>query len=193
MENPCAPSRIEKSIEWLRDISSDDAKKAWEKVLSWAKSEGRTEITRLVSRVVGVQPERPPIERKTPDRQSLTINALQRRWKTPTVFPNCPKFIGPNPISEYAGNLQPGVIFTKDNYKFSTVVEVGYIDAILSVIVQTEEDNPIKPWAVTKVVVEGDKFVHEGIGTFFELNGAKKAHYNLLGISFEGKSIDDYC
>jgi hypothetical protein len=42
------------------------------------------------------------------------------------------------------------------------------------------------------VTVEDGKFVHEAIGTFFELDGAKKAHYELLGLPFAGDSLDDH-
>jgi hypothetical protein len=61
------------------------------------------------------------------------------------------------------------------------------------VLVRSGENNPIKPWAVTKVTLENGKFVHEGIGTFFELNGAKKVYFGLLGIPFSEPSFDDFC
>jgi hypothetical protein len=41
------------------------------------------------------------------------------------------------------------------------------------------------------VTIENGNFVHEG-GTYFTLQGALKKHCNLLGLPFEGESIDDY-
>jgi len=54
------------------------------------------------------------------------------------------------------------------------------------------QENAVKPWAVAKVTIEEGRFVHESIGSYLELNGAKKAHFKLLGIPFSGESIDDY-
>ncbi|MEI6143962.1 MAG: hypothetical protein WCP85_32100 [Mariniphaga sp.] len=65
--------------------------------------------------------------------------------------------------------------------------------ALITVLVESTEENAIKPWAVAKITFENEKFVHESIGMYFELNGAKKTHYELLGIPFIGDSIDDYC
>ena len=42
-------------------------------------------------------------------------------------------------------------------------------------------------------IIENLKFIHESIGTFFELNGAKSVYYENLNIPFEGDSIDKYC
>jgi hypothetical protein len=69
----------------------------------------------------------------------------------------------------------------------------GQGDAFLSVLTANKQEDPVKPWAVAKVTIENGKFVHEAMGTFFELNGAKKAHFKLLDIPFSGESIDDYC
>jgi hypothetical protein len=65
-------------------------------------------------------------------------------------------------------------------------------DAMLSVLTSNTQEGAVKPWAVAKVTIENGKFVHESIGSFFELNGAKKAHFELLAIPFSGESIDDY-
>jgi hypothetical protein len=117
--------------------------------------------------------------------------AVQRRWNTPTEFPCCPKEIGQNQLEEYSHNLGTDAVFSRNRYGESLVVMAELGDRILSVI--TTDKNATKPWAVAKITVENGKFVHEGIGTYFELNGAKKAHYGLLGILFFGESIDDYC
>lgn len=127
------------------------------------------------------------------DNPSLTPAAMQRRWKTPTEFPSCPRELGPNALAEYAGALGSGALFSRNRYGECLVVLAKQEGALLSVLVESMEEQPIKPWAVAKVTIEGGKFVHEAFGSFFQLNGAKKAYYQLLGISFEGESIDDYC
>ena len=65
-------------------------------------------------------------------------------------------------------------------------------EAFLSVLTASKQEDSVKPWAVAKVTIENGKFVHESVGSFFELNGAKKAHFELLDIPFSGESIDDY-
>ena len=52
-------------------------------------------------------------------------------------------------------------------------------------------NNPVKDWAVTKVTVEGNRFCHESMGTFFTLQGALKIHCELIGEPLE-ESIDDF-
>ena len=61
---------------------------------------------------------------------------------------------------------------------------------LLSVICRLA-DNPIKEWALTKVIVESGKFVHESVRTYFSLRGALKEHCKLVDVPFD-ESIDDY-
>ena len=146
----------------------------------------------MTSRIYGVRSETVPIHRPLPDRTSLTTNAVQRSWRTPTEFPNCPTIVGPDALADYARKLVRGAVFAKDKYKTTTVVEAAESGSILSVWGEFSGGNQIKPWAVTKVTVEEGKLVHESVGSFFSLDGAKKAHCHLLGIPYAGESIDDY-
>jgi len=192
-ENPRAATRLDQNIDWLRTVSKEEAERSREQLLEWAESDGRPKGGDLGNRVYGTRQPSPPVSETIQEKQSLTPMAVQRRWKTPTEFPSCPNALGPDPLAEYARNLRSGAVFSRDRYKESSVVMAEQGDALLSVLVRSREDNAVKPWAVTKVTIENGKFVHEAIGTFFELNGAKKAHYELLDIPFSGDSFDDYC
>jgi hypothetical protein len=192
-ENPRTATKLDKDIDWLRTVSKEETDRSREQLLKWAESDGYPKSGNLINRVYGTQQPSPPVSETIQDKQSLTSIAIQRRWKTPTAFPNCPNVLGPNPLAEYARNLRSGVVFSQDRYKETAVVMSEQGNALLSVIVKSLEENAVKPWAVTKITIENGKFVHEAIGTFFELNGAKKAYYELLDIPFSGNSIDDYC
>jgi len=191
-ENPSAAADSDSSTDWLRTVSGEDAERSREQLLEWAESDGRPKDRIFGNRVYGTPDPSPSLAQTIPDKPSLTAMAVQRRRKTPTEFPSCPRALGPDPLAEYASDLRSGTLFSRDSYKETTVVMAERGDSLLSVLVHSEEENAVKPWAVAKVTVEDGKFVHEAIGTFFELDGAKTAHYGLLGIPFAGDSIDDY-
>jgi hypothetical protein len=51
----------------------------------------------------------------------------------------------------------------------------------------------IKPFALAKVYIDDNNFIHESLRTFFTLIGAQKQFNLALGIKWEGEdSIDDY-
>lgn len=192
-ENPSSASKLDAGIGWLSTISKEESENAREQLLKWNESDRFHKAGIPGNRVLGSVQSPCPIQETVQENDSLTPLAVQRRWRTPTEFPCCPKEIGPNALNEYSRNLHPGVIFSKDRYKESVVVQAGLGKGLLSVLVESKEVNAVKPWAVAEVTIESGKFVHESCGTFFDLNGAKKAHYGLLGIPFSGESIDDFC
>ena len=193
-DDPSTPiNELEPSFAWLKYVSKEEAQKSREQLQKWSENDRFVTRGVLSNRVHGnlqaTPPERPPLP--VPEKQSLTPMAIQRRWNTPAEFPCCPKDIGLNPLEDYLRNLTANAVFSRNRYGESLVVMAELGDSFLSVL--TTDKNTVKPWAVTKITVENGKFVHENIHTYFELNGAKKAHYGLLGIPFSGESIDDYC
>ena len=59
--------------------------------------------------------------------------------------------------------------------------------------VLTSNDGP-KPYALAKIYIENDKYVHENLGAFLTLNGAQKQFTLALGREWNGEnSIDDFC
>lgn len=191
-EDPRAATTLDPSIDWLRTVSKEEAERSRAQLIKWGESDGRPTGGDLVNRVYGTQQAGPPIPELELDIQSLTPMAVQRRWKTPTEFPGCPNILGSDPLTEYAHNLRNDVVFSRNKYNESLVVMAEQGDAILSVLTSFRQ-YAVKPWAVAKVTIENGKFVHESIGSFFDENGAKKAHFGLLGIPFSGESFDDYC
>jgi hypothetical protein len=196
-EDPSAASSLDSRFEWLKSISKAEAARSREQLSKWAETDRFRTPGILGNRVHGNRSPHPapypPFSWPVHDTQSLTPLAVQRRWKTPTEFPCCPNELTDKGLAEYANKLTTDSVFSRDRYKESWVVMAQLADALLGVLVRSKENYPVKPWAVAKVKIENGKFVHEGLGMYFELNGAKKAYYGLLGIPFSGESIDDYC
>lgn len=192
-ENPVAPTKSHQDVGWLGTFSKAEIEKSRDQLLLWAESDGLPKDGNLANRVYGTRQPTPPIPEAERDRESLNPMAVQRRWKTPTEFPCCPNALGTDPLAEYFHNMRAGVVFSRNRYGESVVEMVAQGEAFLSVLTASKQEDSVKPWAVAKVTVENGKFIHESVGSFFELNGAKKAHFGLLGIPYSGESIDEYC
>ncbi|WP_435137232.1 HNH endonuclease signature motif containing protein [Formosa sp. A9] len=124
--------------------------------------------------------------------QSITPNAIQKNWKTQSEFPLCPTKLLDNPIKEYKEKLKNGSIFSKNQYGESYVEELELSNDKDEIIVITKGDN-VKPYALAKVYIENNKFIHESLGTFFTLVGTQKRFSLVLGLEWTGEdSIDDY-
>lgn len=128
------------------------------------------------------------------DRPSLTANAIQRNWKTPSEFPQCPEKVSEKALQNYLGRLTPDAVFNRNTYGESTVFEAAIgPDGVLSVVCAIP--STVKGWSHGLVYVEGDMFVHESGGTFFTREGAMKHHCLAIGAptdAYEG-SFDEYC
>jgi hypothetical protein len=187
-KNPGAPLNPDatKNFDWMRTVSKEEAQESRERLLRWAESDQAPKGGVLGDWIHGARREEPVVE-ETPDVQSPTPNAIERNWRTPTEFLMCPDKISP---TEYAARLKSGTVFARNPYGQSLVVTAAEGDGLLSVVCNLPE-NPIKGWSVAKVTIQNAKFVHEG-GSYFTLQGALKNHCSLLGIPFEGESIDDY-
>jgi len=127
--------------------------------------------------------------------QSLTPGAIQVNWRVPSEFPCCPKEPADNPLEAYKSNLIVDAVFCTNKYYSSLVVDSAIADEGESIIVMTvSAKQSVKPWALSRVYLCKDLFVHESLGTFFEENGAMKYFTLAQGKEWTGEdSIDDYC
>jgi len=125
--------------------------------------------------------------------QSHTQNALQKNWKTPSEFPNCPNSIDNGALIRYKERLINGAVFSKNKYGESIVERSEIIEADKVLLVLTSSKN-MKPYALAKVYIEENHFIHESLDSFFKLDGAKK-HFTLAqGLEWTGgDTFDDFC
>ena len=124
--------------------------------------------------------------------QSKTPNAIQKNWQTQSEFPNCPTSVTENSIESYKQKLVKGNPFSINQYGKSSVEDSEIHENKRELLVLTKSDS-IKPYALAKVYIENEKFVHESLGSFFTSIGAQKQFSLALGLEWTGEdSIDDY-
>jgi len=191
-KNPAAIVEREPNFDWMRTVTKEEAEESRKRLLNWAESGQIPKGGQLGEWVYGARQPIGPIFEVISDKQSLTPMAIQRNWRTLGEFPICPDSIGSDPLGEYAARLKSGTVFYKNTFGATSTVVACKGDALLAVLGRLHEDA-VKEWAVSKVTVENEKFVHESVSTYFSLEGALNAYCKLVGIDapFE-ESIDDY-
>jgi len=129
--------------------------------------------------------------------ESLTPNAVQRKWKTPSEFPCCPQEYTEEPIRTYANNLTTGAVFCRNNLYFSLVFKSSTSEDKQTIYVISEsagDKHSVKPLALARITFENGRFVHTSLGSFFSQEGAEKHFCLAQGLEWHGgDSIDDYC
>lgn len=126
---------------------------------------------------------------------SLTANAVQRNWRTPTKFLCCPQKISTEPLADYLKNLEDGDIFCTHQYGQSEIIKFGLSKDKNSIIVQCfDAKNSIKNWYIAKITFENNLFVHTAYTSCFTEEGAEKYYTLALGEEWSGGDVlDDFC
>lgn len=193
LSNPSKPidGELEQNFDWMRAVTKEESDNTRKNLINWAK-EGKIptggQLGEWIFSNLGQQIE---VE-ENPLTESITPNAIQKNWKTPSEFPNCPPELTDNSIESYKEKLTKESIFSINQYGESTVEDSEISENKSELIVLTTSDS-LKPFALAKVYIENGKFVHESLGTFFTLIGAQKRFNLSLGLEWTGEdSIDDY-
>lgn len=128
---------------------------------------------------------------------SLTAGAKQLYWRTPSEFVLCPGNAKDHTLSDYYKKLEEGKVFLRNEYSIGqTILKAGYNEKEQALYVLTfDKENPVgKHWALCRIFVFEDFFVHESIRTYFEENGGLKYFTLHMGGEWTGEDpIDDYC
>lgn len=201
-------------VSWMRTVSSDEAHAAYKKIIQWAnkpitqplhnkqkagmgewlfKDEYDYKPIKLVGDYTSyIKPE---VNNVIPDDyiiQSLTQNAYQKNWKTPTVFPLCPTNITETPLSDYFNNLQIGSIISENEYSKSRIEKFCLYYNAIYIITRSIPDG-LKPYGLVTITFENNRFIHQG-SLYFSYTGAEKAYTLSQGLEWTGGDcIDDYC
>ncbi len=193
-------SNSKSNYEWMRPVTTQEAKISLERMLGWTKSEKPSSDGSLGEWVYHKrgqreQPMRVPCE-VSDLVMAKTQNAAQRKWRTPTEFPCCPQEAGEIPIATYANRLKVDAVFSQN--KFSKHVIIAFaIDndcKSLWVMCENHEKGAIKPWSLAQITFEDALYVHTNLGTYFAKEGAEKQFCLAQGFEWTGgDSIDDYC
>ena len=123
---------------------------------------------------------------------SLTSNAMQEDWRTPTEFPLCPTDM--LSLETYYSSLEIGKVFSNNAYGTNSIIEFAISDDRKRLCVATHNPDGLKQWYITYVYIMNDKYIHKNGGSFFEENGALKKITLFQGKEWTGGDcIDDYC
>lgn len=202
------------NFEWMRTVTLEEAKTSYERLMEWAKNNKKPSShgnlgewiyqkgrNGFHNKSIEYKPYNQNISIDIKNFQiedlltkSLTSNALQRNWRTPTKFPCCPKEDMNNSIKTYFSNLSIGTKFSCNQYGDSIVQDFTILTDSPTILVLCENINSLKPWSLTTVSYENNKYVHTSMGTYFSENGAKKQFTIAQGKEWTREdSIDDYC
>lgn len=122
---------------------------------------------------------------------SLTPNAKQRFWSTPTEFLLCPS--DAENLQAYLDNITVGNQFTLNKYGSGIVLDFGYNQQDAAIFVLTQGASDVKSWALCKITMEDGYFVHENCGSFFEEDGGRKYFTIAMGREWTGGEVFDDC
>ncbi len=182
----------QESYKWMRPISMQEALVGEKQFIKWAKLE-TSQTDGYVNEFLASKSElKDLMEPINTDTESLSPLAVQRNWKTPAEFPNCPDSISSTPLEDYKKRLVPKSIFARDKFKESLLVTSEIGDNYLVVVTRSNEESPVKPWAVARISTEDGNFVHEAIKTCFDENGALNELDRLMGRPAVRESIENY-
>ena len=191
--NPSKPLKgsLDQNFDWMRTVTKVESENTITHLLNLARNGDLSRNGTLGVWVFGKLNS--PRDSKNTVIQSITPNAIQKKWKIASEFPNCPVSVDENDLNAYHNQLTKGVLFSDSKYGQSEVIKSDIYRDTSELIVLTTNKN-LKPYALARVFIEKNKFTHENCGSFFELNGAQKQFNLSLGLPWEGEdSIDDYC
>lgn len=124
--------------------------------------------------------------------KSLTSNAMQENWNTPTEFPLCPS--ESMSLDAYYQSLEKGKVFCSNMNGKGVIIEAAISDNKKAICVVTNNPNSLKKWFVTYIYVSDNKYIHRSGGSFFSKIGALKEITFFQGKEWTGEDcIDDYC
>ncbi|WP_303328328.1 HNH endonuclease signature motif containing protein [uncultured Muribaculum sp.] len=206
------------NYEWMKTVTQEEAKASYERLCAWAetKSDKKSLSGRIgewiytpykngnknfyfemeqhrihatskqTNNMIGIDLHTDNLT------ESLTLNAVQKYWRTPTEFPLCPSKIGDNPLNTYLNNLKKGAIVTKNQNSTHFINDFALCNDN-RLVISTHTNDGAKKFSMITITFEGGKFVHKGT-TFFEERGAQKALTLAQGLIWDGDDgIDDYC
>ena len=199
LSDPSKPldGELEKNFAWMRTVSKEESKNTRENLLNWAKEGKLSKGGQLGEWVFSKLKQQSDYRtEKIQLTESLTPNAAQRNWKTPSEFPFCPQNIKENLLPNYAKSLKRGEIFSRNQY-YSSIIEDFAISndktTLWIMCKKGSDDNAIKAWSLAQVTCENELFVHENLGSFFKKDGAEKQFTLAQGLEWTGgETFNDY-
>lgn len=197
-------------LTWMRTVSSAEARNAYERVMSWAAKPS----TETPSSKKGLgewifapnnnaildfaQSQNQHITLLTfwgPNTftlyESLTPTARQGDWRTPTEFMCCPSQVSATPLEDYSANMQKGATYSKNAYGESKILDYALSEDKQHLWVLSFQEDSLKPWAITEIIVRDNYFIHLNQHTYFREDGGRKYFTLLQGKEWTGGEVFD--
>lgn len=111
----------EQNYKWMCTVSKEEANACRDNLLAWAKSHKVPSGGTLGERIYDRSELNSYVEEVSLYTESLTENAKQENWKTPSEFPLCPADDINSTIENYNTNLKIGEIFSRNQYSNSII------------------------------------------------------------------------
>ncbi len=184
------------NYEWMCAVSCQEAQASKERLLNWAQSDKPIQGKTLGEWIYNRSLPKVQIEEELEMLNSLTPNAVQKNWKTPSKFPLCPSKASENPIAEYSSSLTVDKIISTNQYSSSIVVDFASSkdENTLWVMCKSSDVNAVKPFSLMQITCENSLFVHTSLGSFFKKDGAEKGFALAQGLEWAGgETFDDLC
>lgn len=181
------------NLGWMRPGTKEEMENLRRNMSEWVKK-GRLPSGGEIGEWIFKSAPKQPIQRPKPNDliDSLTLGAVQKKWKTPNEFPLCPATIGENTLDEYLQHLKEGEVFSRDQYGEAKVVSAALTESLDALVVMCNKPG-VKDWSLARVYIEDQHIVHEARGTYFRLDGAQKYFTLERGLEWEGgDTFDDY-
>lgn len=217
LDNPALlrESTADPNFTWMRTVSEEEAAKCKSNLERWSNEDADFVSTSQGKGIgewiykdfpsVNIHHDRSHLSTQMPSAyeeeeeralpllvQSLTSNAMQEDWRTPTEFPLCPTDI--LSLETYYSSLEKGKVFSSNTYGTNSIMEFAISDDRKRLCVATHNPEGFKQWYITYVYIINDKYIHKNGGSFFEENGALKTITLFQGKEWTGGDcIDDYC
>ncbi len=183
------------SFQWMQTVSMQEAKISRERLLRWANNDQPVSDGSLGKWIFA---DSAPFSEKKEIPElviSLTKLAIQKNWRTPSVFPCCPKELSQNPLDDYFSNLKVGAVFSQNQFLTSIIDHIAISEdkSRLWVVCKNSDDQAIKPYTLAEVTFENETFLHTSLGSFFKVEGVLKQFTLVQDLEWTGgDSIDDY-
>lgn len=184
------------NYEWMCTVTAEEAQISLKRMQSWAESNKLLSGGSLGEWIYNRSMVNQYVEEVPELTTSLTLNAVQKNWKTSSEFPCCPQESANNPIATYTANLKIEKIFSKNKYSCSIITDfaISKDENTLWIICENSDENAIKLWSLAQVTYENDLFIHTSLGSFFKKDGAEKQFTLAQGLEWTGgETFDDLC
>lgn len=184
------------NYNWMCAVSIEEAQESMRRLLAWAKSDKHPSGGSLGDWVYNRSLPNLDIKDTPVITTSLTLNAVQKNWITPSLFQSCPKNISNNSINEYFTNLEKEKVFAQNQYSSSIIEDfaISKDKNTLWVMCRSSDTNAIKSYSLAEVTFENSLYVHNSLGSFFMKDGAEKQFTLAQGLEWtRGETFDDLC